>query len=337
MIITYFRSSSFNEHTLCPSAFFMKYVLGIPTQSNLAAAKGTIVHKALELLAWQNICKKLGQGVHHDDTLGQINISKITPALAIKKAYAYYSDKESYLKWSANDLKDCQDWIEMALSFNDGLYDPRNLDIISPEQRFDFEIPEEWAHYKYETPDGVLEGQLRLKGTMDLVVRDRHDPSIIEIVDWKTGSSRKDFAKEGDSEKSYYDLQRDPQLCLYNYAARHLFPDVEDIQITIFYVRAGGPFRLCFGEDDLEYTEEIIKAKFEEIKATTRPKLVKTWRCYRTCHFGKTMTKKDPSKTICQFVEEYVRDKGIDAATKKLGVKDAFLQYGQGGGGERKD
>jgi hypothetical protein len=337
MIITFFRSSSFNEHTLCPHAYFLRYTLGIPARSNIAAAKGTIVHKALEMLAWVGICRRQEQGTYHDDTFGEVVVDDATPEWVIAKAYTHYSAKEPYFNWSDKDLYDCQDWMNMALTFNKGMYDPRNLDVICPEQRFDFEIAAPWAAYKYETPDGVLEGQLRLKGTMDLVVRDKHDPSIIEIVDWKTGGSRKDFAKDTDKEKTYADFMVDPQLNLYHYAARNLFPTVDDIHITIFYIRAGGPFRLCFGREDMKYTEKILEAKFNEIKETTRPKLVKTWRCYRTCHYGKTRSEQNPNKTICQFVEDEVRRKGIDQTTVNLGNPNAFMRYGEGGGASERE
>lgn len=51
MIITYFRSSSFNAHNMCEQQYFLEYVLGWRGPSGQKADKGTIVHKVLEILA----------------------------------------------------------------------------------------------------------------------------------------------------------------------------------------------------------------------------------------------------------------------------------------------
>lgn len=334
MIITYLRSSSYNQFGLCPHSYFLTYVLGLPNPSGLAAAKGTIVHKALEVMAWVGIANRKGQGEYEDDAFGRVVVEDATPDWAIERAFEYYSAREDHLTFHKYDLRDCREWMKMALEFNDGMYDPRNLDVIAPEQRFDFQIPADWAHYKYDTPDGVIEGQFGLKGTVDLVVRDKHDPTMIEIVDWKTGS-RKPFDKDTKEMKSYEDFQVDPQLCMYHYAISHIFPEAEHIEITIFYIRYGGPFRMCFGKDDLIRTEEVLRRKFDEIRATERPKLVKTWRCTKTCYFGKTQSPLNPSKTICQYMADEVARDGIEATMAQHGKSQAYMRYGSGGG--RKD
>ena len=51
MIITYFRSSSLNRWKYCPQSYFFEYVLGYKGPPNPKAVKGTIVHKAWEILA----------------------------------------------------------------------------------------------------------------------------------------------------------------------------------------------------------------------------------------------------------------------------------------------
>ena len=52
MIITYFRSSSYNAHNMCPQQYFIEYNLGWRGLSGQKADKGTIVHKVLEILAF---------------------------------------------------------------------------------------------------------------------------------------------------------------------------------------------------------------------------------------------------------------------------------------------
>ena len=51
IIVTYFRSSSYNTHSMCEQQYFLEYVLGYRGPSGQKADKGTIVHKVLEILA----------------------------------------------------------------------------------------------------------------------------------------------------------------------------------------------------------------------------------------------------------------------------------------------
>ena len=51
MIVTYIRSSSYNNYDYCQMQYFMTYVLGYYSDSGKKAELGTIVHKTLEVLA----------------------------------------------------------------------------------------------------------------------------------------------------------------------------------------------------------------------------------------------------------------------------------------------
>jgi hypothetical protein len=107
--------------------------------------------------------------------------------------------------WSAMD-----DW--------GGMFNPLNMTIVQPEQYFDFTIDEPWARYAYTLPDGRrLEGQLALKGTVDLIAEE--NPETLHYTDWKTGM-RKDWATG--KPKDWKKLRDDPQLRLYHYALSRL-------------------------------------------------------------------------------------------------------------------
>lgn len=331
MIITYLRSSSFTTHTMCPQRYFIEYVLGVKPPSNKAADKGNVVHKALEVLAHQSKCRRLGLAEYEDETFGKMLVEEITPKAALDLAYGYYTRIASHHTWYSADYRDCTVWMNSALESNGGRFDPRNRYVIEAEQRFDFIIDEPWSHYSYQLPDGtVIEGQLGIKGTMDLVTKDDHDDGIIEIIDWKTGW-RKDWGKDTDEKKTYTDFRTDPQLCLYHYASTLLFPEAEAIFITIFWAKDGGPFTLCFDQSDVEYTKQIIRAKFEEIKETQRPVLNIGKQCYTFCHFGKRNSGPG-GKSLCQHYAEQVVKLGADAVTHKFGKPNAFREYGDGGG-----
>lgn len=283
----------------------------------------------MELLAHQSKCRRLGLTSYEDETFGHLIVENINPDWALDASFEYYKEIASHHTWYTGDYRECKLWMNTALTWCDGRFDPRNRYVIEAEQQFDFIMDEPWAHYSYDMPDGkVIEGQLGLKGTMDLVTKDEHDDGVIEIIDWKTGQ-RRDWGKDTDEKKTYADFRVDPQLCLYHYASSLLFPEAEAIYITIFWIKDGGPFTLYFEQKDVEYTKEIIRSKFEEIRKTQKPELKIGKQCYTFCYFGKT---KQNGQTLCQFYRDQVTQIGIDRVMDKFGRPGAYSEYGDGGG-----
>lgn len=314
---------------MCPHSYLLGYTLGIRSPSGKKAAKGNVLHKAMELLAWQSYHRARGNKRFEEETFGLIRTEEISPRWAVDVSYRYYKSIETHLDWNDRyDLKDCQEWTQSLLELSNGYYDPRQMDVIEPEKRFDLVLEKPWAKYRYETPEGLIEGYLGLKGTIDLVVADRHDPDYIELCDYKSGR-RLDWATG--EEKTYEKLRKDPQLLTYLLAATHAFPG-KTIAFSIIFVNDGGGFRIPFTSDDVALAEEMIRRKFEEIRADQHPALKKSWKCTKFCHFGKTMSDQDPSRTICEFFEGEVRKKGADAVTWEYGEPGAFFRYGCGGG-----
>ena len=110
-------------------------------------------------------------------------------------------------------------------------------------------------------PDGTkATGQLAIKGTIDLVTQ--IDDGVIEVIDWKTGQ-RKNWATG--EEKTYEKLLEDPQLLLYNYAISRLYPDYEQAIMSIFFIRDGGPFSMCFDKSDLKKRYNQIQTNFKRL------------------------------------------------------------------------
>lgn len=332
MIVTFLRSSSMQSHEICPHQFYLTYVLGLRPPSGKSADRGTVVHKALEVMAHVSVCRRQGEPSYLDEAFGRVEVVRATPDWAIERAYHHYTSLSPHHEWLPADLRECRRLMRAALDFNGGQYDPRNLDVLALEQRFDFELEEDWARYDYTLEDGTrVVGQMGIKGTIDLIVRDRHDPAIIEIVDWKTGA-RKDWSKEGWAKKTYDEIRWDPQLCLYHYAATRLYPDIEDIFVTIFYIKDGGPYRLCFEPRDIEHTKEFLRGKFHEIRDTHVPVLKVGRKCTTFCFFGTHRSPHDPSRTICEFFKDKVRNDGIGRTTHDYGRPGAYGEYGDGGG-----
>lgn len=234
------------------------------------------------------------------------------------RSYEYYSHPDrSPNTWRPADKRDSENFVWMALDYKDGLYDPRKKNIFQAEHQFELPIEEPWAKYHYVLADGrEISGNLAIKGTVDLVLQ--HDADTLEVCDWKTGQ-RFDWGKK--KEKTYAELQKDPQLMLYYYAIRRLYPDIKNVILTIFFVRDGGPFSLCFDDSDIRKTEVMIERRFREIRNSENPLLIdpshKDFKCEKLCPFSKIKGKPEHSKNLCHQVAEDIKLYGIDYAIQE--------------------
>jgi hypothetical protein len=267
---------------MCEQQYFIEYVLGHRSPSNKKADKGTIVHKVLEILAGIKLSQQNTQDKYNDDILGDISVDQYHLDHIIEKVYDYYTSQFKHHEWLVKDLKDCRLWVNKAITDHNGMFDPRSRNILRPEQHFDIVIDKPWANYKYETKDGLLEGKLAIKGTIDLITK--VNDSTLEVIDWKTGK-RLDWATG--QEKTLEKLYKDPQLKIYHYALSKLYPEYDHIIMSINFINDGGAFTMCFDKSDLNSTEDLIRQKFEEIKKCKKPRLSKTWKCTKLCYFGK--------------------------------------------------
>jgi hypothetical protein len=168
--------------------FYTEYVLGLRGDGNKKADKGTITHKILEITA---LCKKASQEgikVIDDEDIGEVFTDNYDPEYLNSIAARVY---EHYIKifdyhvgkkaWTNKDFEDCVSWAWKALKYRNGMFDPRNRDVVDAEPHFDFEIDKPWAKYNYE--EHGLSGNLALKGTIDLIA-DLGD-GVYEVIDWK--------------------------------------------------------------------------------------------------------------------------------------------------------
>lgn len=326
---------------MCEQQYFLEYVLGWRGPSNKKADKGTITHKVLEILA---LIKKAAQENNTrfiDDCIGEVNIANYCLDTIIEKVYYYYTNQFNHHDWSAKDFNDCRDWSYKAINCNNGMFDPRNRNIINCEQHFDILIDKPWADYSYQTDNGELSGKLGLKGTIDLITE--IDNNTLEVVDWKTGR-RLDWGTG--QEKTHAKLQQDPQLMIYHYAVSKLFPKYDYVIITIYFINDGGPFSILFDKNHLDTTENMLRKKFDIIKKTKKPKLNKTWMCNKLCHFGKTtfennknilpileyrdnqVSSKQSYMTKCEQIKYEIETKGINQVTSEYkNPSHSFAKY----------
>ncbi len=210
----------------------------------------------------------------------------------------------------------------MALEYNKGQFDPRTRKIVAAEPHFDISIDEPWAEYDYQLPNGTtLKGNLAIKGTIDLVTET--SKNVIEVIDWKTGR-RIDWATG--QEKDYDKLSKDPQLLLYHYAISKLFPQYSESIMSIFYIRDGGPFSLCFDESDKESFLKMLEKRFKQIQQNESPRLLSQeqnhWKCKKLCTYYKNNWE-GTNKNICKYVHEELQKKGLERTTAEC-TKQGF-------------
>lgn len=335
MIVTYIRSSSYNNYDYCQMQYFMTYVLGYYGDSGKKAELGTIVHKTLEVLA---SLKKASQELKprqkyleiDDDAIGKYRIDKSlllvddTVNEILDKSFDSYTSQSKH-EWAKSDKKECAKLVWNTLNFNGGQFDPRNRDIIDPEPHFDIPIEEDWAKFTYEIDGKTVHGQLAIKGTIDLVTKVSDD--VIEVVDWKTGR-RLDWATG--EEKDAVKLSKDAQLLLYNYAISKLYPQYKQAIMTIYFIKDGGPFSLCFDKSDQEKFLKMLKGRFQQIQANNTPRPIdpsrSNWKCSKLCHFCRNNWP-GSDKNMCIYIEEYLKKHGMEKTIQDCTRKGFNIGY----------
>lgn len=317
MIITYFRSSSYNTFSICQQQYFLNYCLGIPQVTGQKAEMGTIVHKVMECLAKAKESVQNGQKTIDDEHFGSMTIPKDLfdqhfVEYLLQLSFEHYSDpNRTAHTYDHTHFQFCKKSVHKVL--NEEWFDPRKRDVIGVEPFFNIPIEEDWAHYDY---DGV-QGQLHIMGTIDLITRAKQN--VGEVIDWKTGQC-KDWAT--DTPKDFKKLCGDPQLRIYHLALAKLYPEIEHWAMSIHFINAGGAFTLSYGQDDIRKTLDMLRKRFTQIQKTTRPVLKsntnKHWFCKYVCDYGKCVHPQDvEGRTICRFIKDELVSKGMDAVVDK--------------------
>lgn len=349
MLVPYIRSSSYGNWSFCKLQYYQIYVLGYQNKTGLKAELGTATHKVMEVLG---VCKKIlqdgGKQTFTDDAIGEVKFNKkglYTDKFVdqlISRSYEAYKAKSENddfnpdkfkVKIGDEQVKDTFRFVEkqvyMALNNWNGLYDVRNRTIVDMEPHFDLPINEDWAHFTFKKNGETHKGQLAIKGTIDTVTS--LDDDTIEVIDWKTGQ-RIDFATG--EEKDYAKLCNDPQLLLYNHAISRLYPTYNNRIMTINFIRDGGPFSMCFEDEDDERFIDMLRDRFKEITTATKLEPISQsrgakkpgtnklkdwkngWKCAYLCKFSEIDPETGQSR--CKNVEDTIKLYGIDEATKKL-------------------
>lgn len=311
MEITYFRSSSYSCWSLCQMQYYIRYVLGIPDKSNLRAEIGTTTHKILEILAKQKLQLQLNKDpldIKDDSLSTYIPVKDIfsdeNVESILNSVYKYYSEKSEFT-YTNKEYKTVTKYVNSALNFQNGIFDPRKQKIVSPETYFDFPIERDWARL----PNGEY---LRVRGTMDLVTEIKQN-EIYELIDYKTG---KLINFKTGIEKQFEDFVDDFQLNLYYWSLYKLYPNIKQFIVTIYYIQYNKPITLCFDKSHILKTEQMMKSRMEEIQTCIKPTKLNTWFCSKVCTFGKNLYN-ETNTTICNNIYNKLLINGITKTTKE--------------------
>lgn len=328
MIVMYLRSSAIGTHEMCEMKYFFQYVLGMKDKTNKKAVMGTIFHRAMQALADKKLAQKSNKKKLKNDDIRDLTFAECDNIpLLTELCFGYYAEHEDVSLTKA-DLRTCTKWVQAALDYNGGIMDPRNQDIFATEQFFDIEIPHDWAKYDYKVGDKTFSGQLSIKGTVDLILKE--NDAYFQILDYKTGK-RLNWATG--KEKTLSDLYSDKQLLLYYYAMKNLFPE-KSFYISIFYLNDGGLFDIVFADEAYAKAEKMLKSKFEELKRCQVPKQLSQdqtdWKCTRLCQFSDR--DQETGLTVCQNFHNLVKRKGMDYVVENYANLNKLGKYGSGGG-----
>jgi hypothetical protein len=318
---------------MCEMQYFFTYVLGFKGKQNKKATMGTIMHRALQILADKKLAQKTKKRKLKNDDLEDLTFAQCDDIEYITTlAFEHYSKLEPDLGLTEADLQTCISWVYKTILYKNGMYDPRNQNVFATEKFFDIEIKQDWAKYDYEVNGQKISGYLSIKGTVDLIIQE--DEKYFQILDYKSGK-RKDWATG--KIKEYEDFQKDPQLLLYYYAIKNLYPEYS-FYTSIFYVNDGGVFDLPFDESDYIKAESMLRQKFEYIKNVQIPKQVSAnntdFKCTKLCNFSELTENGD---TICQAMHKEIKRDGIKKVTEKYADLKKITKYQDGGGRIAKD
>lgn len=338
MITVAFRSSSIGTYKLCAGRFYLDYVLGFPNKSGKKAAKGSLFHKVMECLAHKKKCQQDGVTSFEDDLDGEIHIDECTPELLFNRFKNHYAEEsrkdwenteyEKKETWTKIDFTHVEKWLESALTLDGGRYDPRNQNIVAVERFFDMPLPFDWAKYNFTVNGQTLEGQLQLRGSVDLIVDRGYD---FLIRDYKTGSMT-DFSKKPFREKTYAQLCEEFQFRLYTWVARQFYPDVK-LSFEAFFAQYAGPYELYIDDTDGERAVDHMRVIFKKIVNTQFPTFVKNTSNDGPCVFCTyRKLKGEDGRTLCDnYEEQLIQLGGADKMFEKLGNISKLSQYSGGG------
>jgi len=277
-------ASSVSSFYGCQMKWFLEYILGYRTESGRAAAIGTMAHYVMEGVAKSKKLRQDNKKWRKDPIFGRIKQSYDLDEWA-DAIFDHNTKVENHIEWSIKDRKLLKKYINTAK--NHRLFPENHKEIIETEQRFSLPINKPWA--KYLNEQGKLE-PIKINGFIDLIYRDSKDN--LHYVDYKFGGKRGDIPTDFHTgkDKTFSTMKQDIQLCLYYWAIRQLFPNMQPIT-NIWYVNYNVVLTDAFEDEIYKFTMDYVKKTLDQIKDMDSPTFLYNggplWKCNYLCSFSK--------------------------------------------------
>lgn len=277
--------SSYKSWDGCPHNYWIENNLGYRWQPHIKADMGTAVHLALEIMAMI----KLEQ--QKDPNFARLSLPKRNMDFAADTPpselldYAIKRKPEGF--FDEEQIDKMHEYLDTALGFSGGEYDPRNRKIIASEKRISIPIPRDWALISKGSEE-EKEKRFKMTGIMDVV--SEVDKDTLEVLDYKTANI-KNF--DTGRNKTYADHYEDIQLRMYHWAAAQMYPEYKNIIVSIFYFPSKNVFNIGFSQEDLEKTIDMLRDRYQEIAACDEPKRnIRYFFCNKLCGQGQNLASK---------------------------------------------
>lgn len=264
----YLSASRLTTYIDCDFRFFLQYHINIDelNEPKIASEKGSAVHQSLEDHVNGKDYEESLRNYYEASKLWALDNRKTGFTHPIEKncnscQWAIHNGGETICSIAGRDVASfdgCpkphfEDDLKLVKATINRVDGPLSKKIIGAETPFDMEI------------EGV-----RVVGYIDLIIEENEQ--TLEVVDYKSGSYT----------KNYEDAFKDLQMRIYSIVAKRLFPQYNNVLMTLDYLRKQ-PITVCFSKEDDEKTAAYLKKAYDEIRANTNPQQVKSFRCNSWC------------------------------------------------------
>ena len=96
--------------------------------------------------------------------------------------------------------------------------------------------------------------------------------------------------------------------------------------MSIFFIKDGGPYSICFDESDSQKFEKLLQKRFTEVQVNQNPKMISAeqsnWKCTKICDYFKNNWE-GTDTNICRYVKQKIEKDGMKKTTEDC-TRDGF-------------
>lgn len=286
MEVKYFRGSSLNTYDDCKFKYFLTYDVGLPSKAGKKAACGSSIHLSLETIA-----------NNKRDNKPQPSLDQL-----IRECYETQKRLEPWHDWTEADYRFCH---KQVMNVVNSEYNPANLDILDTEVQFEVVLAKP-----------PFNGNLLLRGTVDLLTLDCNNKDTLLITDYKSGSINDWGTGLEKTLDSYVD---DNQFSTYDLVLANLFPQYKNRIFTVLFTQKMQPFTFAYTDQQRKDSLERLRRYWYEIFENNNPIRLKDdplrtgekFKCVNVCSFGRDQRCLYQSLNTGKMIEHIIDKKHV--------------------------